>query len=95
MFIRTGLLTLAISLSLANISEARDSARNYTCNDVKDLIHQRGAVVLDTKNSHVYRRFVASRFYCQLEQITGSYWVPTKSGKCRLKVCIEYDPDAG
>ena len=94
MYIRTALLTLAFGLCFATASQARDSTRNFTCEGVKDLVYDLGAVVLDTKNRHVYRRFVANRSYCTLEQVTKGYWVPTITGRCKLKICVEYDPYA-
>lgn len=74
---------------------ARDTTRAYTCSQVQALVKQRGAVVLDTKNSSVYKRFVSSRKHCSLEEVTERYTVPTKSGSCRLKICIGRNPGGG
>ena len=93
MLIRTGILALGISLSLTNVTLARDSTKNYTCEGVKTLVKQRGAVVLSTKNNNVYDRFVHGRQSCELGQVLGRYSVPTRDGQCRLKVCIEFDPE--
>ncbi|MEE9375664.1 MAG: hypothetical protein V3V04_04960, partial [Rhizobiaceae bacterium] len=49
---------------LPQLADARPSTRSYSCERVKDIIHDRGAIVLNTKNSHVYRRFVSNRNYC-------------------------------
>ena len=93
MMFRTIALLMVFGLYLqASIAEARDSTRNYSCSGVKQLIALRGAVVLNTKNQHVYRRFVASRAYCQPDEITKIYSAPTRSGRCRLRICVFYEP---
>lgn len=78
------------SLLFSTVAHARPSTKSYTCSGVKKLVSKRGAVVLNTKSSSVYRRFVANRSFCnRREETTKSYTVPTKSGKCRLKICYE------
>ena len=92
MLFQRGLLALAVSVVFVASAQARPSTKSYTCAGVKQLVARNGAIVMNTKNRHVYNRFVANRSYCQLEEITRSVSVPTKSGRCRLKICIEYDP---
>lgn len=70
-------------------ANARSSTKSFTCEGVKDLVYDRGAIVLNTKNRNVYRRFVANRSFCQVEEIVKSYRVPTRTGSCRLLICRE------
>ena len=93
MLARTVMLALGFAIAIPFPVEARDSTRAYTCGQVRQLIARRGAVVLNTKNQHVYRRFVVHRGFCQPDEITRTYVAPTRSGSCRLKICIEYDPE--
>ena len=85
---RTGMM-LALVLGTSFQAEARLSTGNYTCSDVKDLIFQQGAIVLNTKSSSVYKRFVADRSFCQANERLQRISVPTKSEKCRLHFCAE------
>jgi len=84
--------TIVAALCFSGSAEARDTTRNYTCSGAKQLVARNGAIVLNTKNNRVYRRFVANRSYCTFGQVTKRYSVPTKSGRCSLKICIEYEP---
>ena len=71
-------------------ADARPSTRSYTCEGLKDLIWSRGAIVMNHKNSSLYRRFVASRAYCRRPyNTTKRFKVPTKTGACYLKICYE------
>ena len=83
------LLVMAVLPSSLVSAHARDTTRAYTCEGVKALVKQRGAVVLDTTSNRVYQRFVSNRSQCSLEEKTSRYYVPTKSGKCQLRICVE------
>jgi len=72
-------------------ADARPSTKSFTCEGVQDFVDDRGSVVMNTKNSSVYRRFVADRTYCVLRESTRRFSVPTKDGLCRLKICYEYE----
>ncbi|MEP5178699.1 MAG: hypothetical protein ABJQ85_03940 [Rhizobiaceae bacterium] len=68
-------------------AEARLSTKNYICSDLKDLIFQQGAIVLNTKGTSVFQRFVADRSFCQRDETVRRINVPTQSEKCRLQYC--------
>ena len=70
-------------------AEARPSTRSFTCHGVQDYVQRRGAVVMNTKNSRVYKRFVANRSYCSHSEIAETRTVPTKTGGCYLRICWE------
>ena len=68
-------------------AQARLSTSKYICSDLKDLVFQQGAIVLNTKGTSVYRRFVADQSFCKGDEIARRINVPTKSEKCRLRYC--------
>ena len=70
------------------MAQARLSTSKYICSDLKDLVFQQGAIVLNTKGTSVYRRFVADQSFCDGDEITRRINVPTKSEKCRLRYCV-------
>jgi len=86
-------LIAALSITFVAVStvasDARPSTRSYTCSGVKNFISQRGAVVMNHKSSSLYQRFVSRRSFCDRGETTKRFSVPTKSGKCSLKICAE------
>lgn len=86
------LSVLALALAFSSSSAARESTTSFTCEQVKQLVSQRGAVVLNTNNSSVisiYGRFVANRTHCKFNQRVVRHNVPTKSSSCRLNLCVD------
>ena len=73
-------------MMIAN-AQARLSTSKYICSDLKDLVFQQGAIVLNTKGTSVYRRFVADQSFCKGDEVARRINVPTKSEKCRLRYC--------
>ncbi|MDD9909619.1 MAG: hypothetical protein OXR62_08005 [Ahrensia sp.] len=80
---------MAVLLILTGHAEARPSTKSFTCEDAREFVNQQGAVVMDTKSSRVYRRFVSNRSYCSAFELIEWHFVPTKSGSCSLKICEE------
>ena len=80
---------------IATSADARLSTKNYTCSDVKDLVFQQGAIVLNTKSNSIFKRFVADRSFCQSDQRLKRISVPTKSQKCRLQYCASRQDKQG
>jgi len=87
---KLALPALVVAL-LTSPSQARPSTYSYTCAALKDLIFQQGAIVLNTKGTSVYKRFVADVTFCTRSQKTQRISVPSKSGKCRIFYCVERD----
>ena len=87
------LLALAITPFLTQSTDARPSTRSYTCEGVWNLINRRGAIVMDTKNSNVYRRFVKNRSYCPNDMVLFQYLAPTRDGRCQLYICRSPETD--
>lgn len=84
---------LIASFSVLAVAEARPSTKSYTCNGVKNFIADRGAVVMNHKASHLYRRFVANRGFCKsTSRFLKAFSVPTKSGRCTLRICVDINP---
>jgi hypothetical protein len=70
-------------------AQARPDARSMTCDEVRTLIRQRGAVVLTT-GRYTYKRFVAHRGFCLYSERIGHEWVETSdTPECRLRICVE------
>ncbi len=88
-------LGLTANLATTKSAEARPSTQQFTCPALKQFINQRGAVVMDTKNNRVYKRFVKNRSFCELVQGTARFTVPTQSGTCRVKICRDINPGGG
>ena len=87
---------LAISQVIIPVAHARPNSNAYTCPALKDLVAQRGAVVLNTKSNstyQVYGRFVANRSYCGSDEQLIGFKVPAKESTCKLKLCIKSDND--
>jgi len=85
----TPVLTVLFAVALTTAASARPSTSSYTCSDLKDLIFQQGAIVMNTKGTSVYKRFVADVTLCLPQQITRRISVPSKSGKCRIQYCVD------
>ncbi|MEL6947870.1 MAG: hypothetical protein AAFO73_09590 [Pseudomonadota bacterium] len=69
------------------VADARPSTRGFTCGGLLDFVDARGAVVMNHRSSSLYQRFVSSRSYCELDEITQRFSVPTRSGRCVLRIC--------
>ncbi|MDD7910656.1 MULTISPECIES: hypothetical protein [Pseudovibrio] len=80
------LLVLALTSAAA---QARPDVRTMTCQQAKDLVQQKGAIVLST-TAHNYDRYVAHRGYCSFDEVTQPQWVKTKDvEKCRIgSICV-------
>lgn len=83
-----GFLAVAVCAVTAEAS-ARPSTTSFTCDALQDYVDRRGAVVMNTKSQHVYKRFVRSRAQCTAFEIIEWRWVPSKTGRCGLKICWE------
>ena len=89
-------LVFALVLIFSSGANARQSTTAFTCEAVKQLVTQKGAVVLNTNSNsviHIYGRFVANGNYCKWGQRVIQHSVPTKSSSCRLKICIDDNSD--
>ncbi len=91
--LNTVFLIAMISMVCTSLAAARPSTRSFTCDGLVRFIQARGAVVMNTKNAYVYRRFVAHSGYCYAGETTVYYAVPTKTGTCRLQICEDIDLD--
>ena len=80
----TILSLILIMLSGTVLAQRRPDSRNMTCDQAKDLVRSNGAVVMTT-GRHTFERVVASRRWCQMDEITERYYVPTRDQKrCRV-----------
>lgn len=70
-------------------AEARPNTKDFTCTGVRNFVDQKGTVVMNTKNRHVYRKFYAPNRHCPFSTVHKRHSVPTKSGMCTLFICRE------
>ena len=80
----TGTLALTVFTSFA---EARPSTRSYTCEGARAFVASKGAVVMNTKNANVYRRFVRGYAQCRRDEVVEPFAVPVRGGRCTLRIC--------
>jgi len=97
---QNGLISFVAAVTLcvmvSSTASARPNTSSFTCDGLKELIDQKGAVVLNTKSSstyQVYGRYVANRSYCNSGESLLGIKVPTKSSSCRVKLCIKAEND--
>ncbi|MDX5594506.1 hypothetical protein [Pseudovibrio sp. SPO723] len=77
------ILMLVVTVSAAS-AQARPDTRTMTCEQARNLVKQRGAVVLTT-GARTFDRFVVDRRFCQRDEAIRSEWVQTKDIKqCRI-----------
>lgn len=71
---------LAVLLALVTTganAQPRPSTQNLTCGQAAGLVASRGAIVLNTSRT-TYDRFVASRGFCQFDEVLEPVWAPTR-----------------
>lgn len=76
-------LFFAVGLNAAN-SQGRPDSRRMTCNQAYNLVQRHGAVVMST-GRYTFERVVADRRWCQFEEVTQRFLVPTRDDRrCRV-----------
>lgn len=71
--------TIAASIAPA-VAASRPDTRNMTCNEVRQLIRERGSIVLST-GRHTYAKYVSGQAYCESGLYANYSPVPTKDRK--------------
>jgi len=74
--LKSALAAMAISVTMVPLAEARINTLDLTCNQARDLVYSRGAIVLST-GRHTFDRFVADRSFCPGGDYTKRAYVPT------------------
>ena len=82
-------LFFAVGLNAAN-SQGRPDSRRMTCDQAYNLVQRHGAVVMST-GRHTFERVVSSQRWCQMEEVTERFRVPTLDDRrCRVGYkCID------
>lgn len=77
--------TLFITIGAnAAYSQGRPDSRRMTCNQAYNLVQRHGAVVMST-GRHTFERVVSDRRWCQFEEVTERFYVPTQDDRrCRV-----------
>jgi hypothetical protein len=80
----SALAIAAAALTFSNTAHARPDTRAMTCEQAKNFVRQKGAVVMST-GQYTYERIVSNQSYCDWDEITWLKIVPTKDDpKCRV-----------
>ncbi|MBL4892822.1 MAG: hypothetical protein JKX91_13550 [Rhizobiaceae bacterium] len=76
-------LFLAAGPNAAN-AQGRPDSRYMTCNQAYNLVQRHGATVMST-GRYTFERVVASSRWCQFEEVTQRFYVPTLDDRrCRV-----------
>ena len=68
-----GLALLAASSALA---QGHPDSLRMSCEAARGLVSTRGSIVIGT-GANLYDRFVATRAFCQPDEMTDPVWLPT------------------
>ena len=68
--------TLALALASPAMAQSRPSTVDRSCEASRALVARNGAIVLGT-GGHTYDRFVASRNFCQYDELLDPAFVPS------------------
>jgi hypothetical protein len=94
---KTALLVLPLMvLASSAMSQTRSDSLTMSCANARQLVSQRGAVVVGT-GPYIYDRFVAHAGYCEITQTAEPAWVPTADDRqCPIgQRCRERGPRGG
>lgn len=92
---KVAVLSAALALAATGaVGQPRPSTQAMTCGQAQGLVASRGAVVLNTSPT-TYERFVASRAFCQFNEMIQPMWAPTRdTPQCPIGYrCREADRD--
>ena len=91
--LKTAIASAVIAISFAMPAEARINTTNLSCNQAKDLVYSRGAIVLST-GRNTYDRFVRNRSFCPISDYTKRAYVRTRDRRsCNIGyTCTSDDP---
>lgn len=82
---------LIVAFTTPILAQGRPDARKLTCDQVQELIWQRGAAVITT-GRHTYERFVAARQFCDMPNVPLPTRITTRdTNRCEVYSC-QRDP---
>ncbi len=86
-------LGMAVMVSLpADAQTRRVNSTSMTCDQVRNMIAQRGAVVMNT-GPNTFDRYVANRGSCQISEYARADHVPTRDNpQCPVRRCVNTTP---
>ncbi len=85
-----------IGLAGPVLAQLRETTTSMSCAAARQIVSTRGAIVLSTGAS-TYDRYVASRRYCERDEINKPAWVPTADERqCFIGyLCERIDDERG
>lgn len=69
-------LGLALLAAAPAGAQGRPDSLRMSCDATRGLVSTRGAIVIGT-GPNIYDRFVATRAFCQPDEMTEPVWLPT------------------
>ena len=66
-----------ISISSGALAQGRSLTTAMSCSQAQSLVASQGTVVLNTSATS-YDRYVASGAYCEMGEVPGPGWAPTR-----------------
>lgn len=71
-------LVLALMATASSAqAQQRPSTLSMNCNQARQLVFARGAMVLST-GTYTYERFVRDRSFCEINETIEPMWAPTR-----------------
>ena len=78
---------VSVAVSLPALAQGRPDTRAMSCDEVREMIAARGAVVFTT-GRHTYDRYVTDRRYCAPPETALVATVPTRDqAQCMVYAC--------
>ena len=89
---KTALVLIACAFTTSVQAQSRPSTPSMTCNQARQIVMARGAVVLGT-GTYTYDRYVVDRRFCEINETIEPGLVPTRdTPQCPVGyLCRDFD----
>ena len=89
---KAALVLIACSFTTSVQAQSRPSTPSMTCNQARQIVMARGAVVLGT-GTYTYDRYVVDRRFCEINETIEPGLVPTRdTPQCPVGyLCRDFD----
>ena len=83
-------ILVALTLLVSSIAFARQNTIEMTCAEARQLVNEKGALVISLGKPYVYDRVVAHSGYCSISEFASPKWAPTQdSNRCFIGYTCE------
>ena len=89
---KAALVLIACAFTTSVQAQSRPSTPSMTCNQARQIVMARGAVVLET-GTYTYDRYVVDRRFCEINETIEPGLVPTRdTPQCPVGyLCRDFD----